>query len=98
MLYHLATALVDDLSIFNVFRYTSFRAPAAALTALVVTLWLFPRFIELLKERQYGASNVREDTPEAHKKKSGTPTMGGVFILITCVGSTLMWADLTNAY
>src|SRR5687767_9778029 len=98
MLYHLFTALIDEVSVFNVFRYTSFRAPAAALTAMIVTLWLFPRFIELLKERQYGASNVREDTPEAHKKKSGTPTMGGLFILIAVVGSALLWADLQNAF
>jgi phospho-N-acetylmuramoyl-pentapeptide-transferase len=98
VLYHLFTALIDEVSVFNVFRYTSFRAPAAALTALVVMMWLFPGFIERLKERQYGASNIREDTPEAHKKKSGTPTMGGLFILIAVVGSAVLWADLKNAY
>ncbi len=98
MLYHLFTALIDEVSLFNVFRYTSFRALAAALTGLVVMLWLFPGFIERLRVVQYGVSNVREDTPEAHKKKSGTPTMGGLFILIAVIGSALLWSDLQNAY
>ncbi len=98
MLYHLFTALIDHIGVFNVFRYPSFRVPAAALTALLVTLWLFPGFIEKLRSRQYGSSNVREDTPEAHQKKTGTPTMGGLFILFAVVGSSLLWADLSNIY
>jgi phospho-N-acetylmuramoyl-pentapeptide-transferase len=98
MLYHLFTALIDKVGPFNVFRYPSFRVPAAALTALVITLTLFPRFIELLRRKQYGSSNVREDTPERHKQKSGTPTMGGLFILIAVVGSSLLWADLKNLF
>ena len=98
MLYHLFTALTDEVSGFRVFRYPSFRIPAAALTALVVTLWLFPRFIERMRAIQYGSTNVREDTPERHKQKSGTPTMGGLFILIAVLGSTLLWADLGNAF
>ncbi|MBI5511899.1 MAG: phospho-N-acetylmuramoyl-pentapeptide-transferase [Deltaproteobacteria bacterium] len=96
MFYHLFTAFRETVGPFRVFLYPSFRIPSAALTALVLTLWLFPRFIELLRERQNGASNVREDTPEQHQKKRGTPTMGGLFILIAVVVSTLLWADLAN--
>ncbi len=98
MLYHLFSALASEVGPFRVFRYPSFRIPAAALTALVVTLWLFPWFIERIRSIQYGATNVREDTPERHKAKSGTPTMGGLFILIAVLGSILLWADLTNGY
>lgn len=98
MLYLLFNAFVNEVGFFRVFRYPSFRIPAAALTALVVTLWLFPWFIARIKAIQYGSSNVREDTPERHKQKSGTPTMGGLFILIAVVGSILLWADLANGY
>ena len=98
MFYHLFTALRDEVGPFRVFLYPSFRIPGAALTALVLTLWLFPSFIELLRERQHGASNVREDTPEQHQKKRGTPTMGGLFILLTVIVATLLWADLKNLY
>lgn len=98
MLYHLFTAFAEAVGPFRVFRYPSFRVPAAALTALVVTLWLFPWFIARMRAIQYGVTNVREDTPERHKQKSGTPTMGGLFILMSVVGSTLLWSDLGNAY
>ena len=98
MFYHLFIAFANEVGPFRVFRYPSFRIPAAALTALVVTLWLFPWFIARMKTLQYGSSNVREDTPERHKQKSGTPTMGGLFILIAVVGSILLWADLLNGY
>lgn len=98
MLYHLFTAWADVIGFFRVFRYPSFRIPAAALTALVLMLWLFPRFIEFLRAQQHGVSNVREDTPEQHQVKRGTPTMGGVFILISLMVSTLLWADLSNIF
>jgi len=98
MLYHLFVAFSDVASPLRVFRYPSFRIPAAALTALLLTMWLFPRFIEFLRRGQAGVSNVREDTPESHQVKSGTPTMGGLFILLSLVASVLLWADLSNAY
>lgn len=98
MLYHLFTYFMKDYGPFRVFQYPSFRIPAAALTALVLTLWLFPRFIDLLRERQGGNTKVREDTPDTHKKKHGTPTMGGLFILITVALSSCLWADLSNVY
>lgn len=98
MLYHFFTGWSDVVGPFRVFQYPSFRIPAAALTALVIMLWLFPRFIEFLRSQQHGVSNVREDTPEQHQAKRGTPTMGGVFILISLTVSTLLWADLANVY
>ncbi len=98
MLYHFFTSFTELVGPFRVFRYPSFRIPAAALTALALTLWLFPRFIEYLRRLQHGVSNVREDTPDTHQVKVGTPTMGGVFILIALTTSTLLWADLTNIF
>jgi phospho-N-acetylmuramoyl-pentapeptide-transferase len=99
MFYHLGTWLVDQgFGPANVFLYPSFRIPGAALTALILTLWLFPRFIEMLRRRQLGASNVREDVPDQHQQKSGTPTMGGLFILVAVTLSATLWAELTNLY
>lgn len=95
MLYQLFSRL-DDPGPFRVFQYPSFRVPAAALTALLLSLWLFPRFIDWLRGVQHGVSNVREDTPEAHQKKSGTPSMGGLFILFAVAVSTFLWSDLSN--
>lgn len=98
MLYHLFTAMAGSLGPLRVFRYPSFRVPGAALTALALTLLLFPRFIEFLRRRQLGQSNVREDTPDQHQQKRGTPTMGGVFILFAVVLSSGLWADLSNIH
>lgn len=99
MLYELFTFFSDQIGFFRVFHYPSFRIPAAALTALIATLWFFPNFIEKLRDLQRGDTKVREDTPERHQKtKHGTPTMGGLFLLLTVLGSTLLWADLHNAY
>jgi len=98
MLYHLLFPLADRIAIFNVFRYPSFRILAAGIAALLLGMLLGPWFIRELKSRQYGASNVREDTPEQHKRKSGTPTMGGGLILFCLSVSTLLFADLTNRY
>jgi phospho-N-acetylmuramoyl-pentapeptide-transferase len=98
MFYWLATWQVHRFGFLNVFRYPSFRIPAAALTALLLFMWLFPRFIERLRRQQSGLSNVREDTPEQHQKKQGTPTMGGLFIVLTVVICTVLWADPANMY
>lgn len=98
MLYHLFTTFADAVGPFRVFRYPSFRVPGATLTALVLSLWLFPRFIAWLRFKQHGVSNVREDTPEQHQKKRGTPTMGGLFILLAVVVSTFLWSDLANVH
>ncbi len=98
MIYHLLNALTDSVGIFRVVQYPSFRVPAAMLTALVLMLWLFPGFIRRLREWQHGVSNVREDTPERHQVKKGTPTMGGLFVVGTVLLTTLLWADLSNLY
>jgi phospho-N-acetylmuramoyl-pentapeptide-transferase len=96
MLYHLLFPLADRLSVLNVLRYPSFRIVAAGLVALLIGLLFGPLFIERMRTLQYGASNVREDTPESHKKKTGTPSMGGALILLAVTVSTLLFADLGN--
>src|SRR5919198_2382307 len=96
MLYHLLYPLAGRFGLFNVLRYPSFRIIAAGFTALLLGLLLGPLFIERMREIQYGSSNVREDTPDTHKKKTGTPSMGGALILFCLLLSTLLFADLTN--
>ena len=98
MLYHLFTALMDWLGPSRVFQYPSFRIPAAALSALALSLLFFPRFINLLRRLQQGATQVREDVPDRHQVKHGTPTMGGLFILLVVGLCSLLWADLSNPY
>ncbi len=98
MLYHLLYPLSARVGVFNVLRYPSFRIVAAGLVSLVFGLLLGPLFIERMRVLQYGASNVREDTPEGHKKKAGTPSMGGALILLSVTFSTLLFADLANRY
>jgi phospho-N-acetylmuramoyl-pentapeptide-transferase len=96
MLYHLLYPLAGKWGVFNVLRYPSFRIIAAGFTALLLGLLLGPTFIERMRVIQYGASNVREDTPEAHQRKSGTPSMGGALILFALTVATLLFADLRN--
>jgi len=96
MLYLLLYPMAQRFTVFNVLRYPSFRIVAAGLTALVLGLLLGPWFIERMRRLQYGHSNVREDTPDGHKKKVGTPSMGGALILLAMVGATLLFADLRS--
>jgi phospho-N-acetylmuramoyl-pentapeptide-transferase len=96
MLYHLLYPLAGRFGAFNVLRYPSFRIVAAGLFAMLLGLLLGPLFIERMRVLQYGASNVREDTPDTHKKKAGTPSMGGALILLAVTLSTLLFADLGN--
>ncbi len=98
MLYHLLYPLAGRFGPFNVLRYPSFRIIAAGFTALVLGLLLGPVFIERMRVIQYGSSNVREDTPDSHKKKTGTPSMGGALILFSLSVATLLFANLTNRY
>ena len=98
MLYHLLYPLSTRVGVLNVLRYPSFRIVAAGLSALLVGLLLGPLFIERMRKLQYGHTNVREDTPEGHKKKAGTPSMGGALILLAVTVSTLLFADLSNRY
>jgi phospho-N-acetylmuramoyl-pentapeptide-transferase len=94
MLYSLLYPLAGRFGVFNVLRYPSFRIVAAGLTALVLGLLLGPIFIERMRVLQYGATNVREDTPDTHKKKAGTPSMGGALILLAVAVSTFLFCDL----
>jgi phospho-N-acetylmuramoyl-pentapeptide-transferase len=96
MLYLLLYPLAGKLSVLNVLRYPSFRIVAAGLIAMVLGLLFGPSFIERMRTLQYGASNVREDTPDAHQKKAGTPSMGGALILFSLTCSTLLFADLRS--
>jgi phospho-N-acetylmuramoyl-pentapeptide-transferase len=95
MLFHLLYALRGELSALNVTRYITFRTAIAALTALFLVLVLGPWMIERLRRLQIGQF-IRDEGPQAHKAKAGTPTMGGVLILIGILVPTLLWADLSN--
>src|SRR5688572_26817074 len=85
------------LSPLNLFRYVTFRTAFASLTALFLSILVGPWLIRKLREFQIG-QHIREDGPRSHQKKAGTPTMGGVLIIISIVVPTLLWADLTNLY
>ena len=98
MLYHFLVPLAKDHIIFNVFRYVTFRSFMALITALVISLVIGPWLIGRLRRMQHGGQTVREDTPERHLGKKGTPTMGGVVILTAILASTLLWANLLNRY
>jgi len=98
MLYWL-TALSDGGDFFNLFRYITFRAGGAFITALVFGFLFGPSLIRVLRKRQGKGQPIREDGPETHLlTKQGTPTMGGVLILLALGVATLLWADLSNGY
>jgi phospho-N-acetylmuramoyl-pentapeptide-transferase len=97
MMLLVADYLTRFVSGFNLFTYITMRAIMAALTALMISLVLGPVFIRRLSTRQIGQT-VRDYGPESHLPKAGTPTMGGVLILIAILTSTLLWADLRNYY
>jgi len=97
MLYHLFYPLWVHFPLFNVFRYITFRSIYAALTALVLSIIIAPWFIRKIKEYQI-KQYVRDDVPQGHQVKAGTPTMGGLFILATALIGVLLWADLTNIF
>jgi len=82
---------------FGVFKYLTLRAICGALTALVISFVVGPTMIRRLSNKNIGQS-VRDDGPESHLEKAGTPTMGGTLILVSIAASTLLWSDLTNRY
>ena len=99
MLFNLLPAFADDFQFFNLFRYLTFRAGGAVITALILSFVLGPSLIRWLKKKQGEGQPIREDGPESHLlTKRGTPTMGGVLILFSLTVSTLLWADLSNLY
>lgn len=97
MLFLLAEYLQQYYKGFAVFQYLTLRGIFGVLTALVMSLWLGPKMIRMLRNLQIGQS-VRTDGPQSHLSKSGTPTMGGALILASITISTLLWADLSNRY
>jgi len=97
MLYSLLFPLHTYATIFNVTRYITFRTAAASLTALALSLMLGPWMIRKLRDFQIGQV-IRQEGPQSHRAKAGTPTMGGLLILTSALVPTLLWADLSNWY
>ena len=97
MIYHLLYPLHTTISVFNVFRYITFRTIYASLTAFLICFLLGPWVIRKLSRMQVG-QYIREDGPQSHFQKAGTPTMGGALILFAVSVATLLWTNLTNAY
>ena len=97
MLYHLLWSFRGELSWLRVVGYLSTRIIAALLTSLLLSLLLGPSFIRLLQRWQVG-QQVRDDGPQTHQVKAGTPTMGGALILFSLLLATLLWADLRNGF
>ena len=97
MLLELARWLQGFNDVFTLFEYLTLRGILAALTALALSLWLGPTVIRRLAQYK-GGQPIRQDGPQTHFSKAGTPTMGGALILITVLASVLLWGDLRNKY
>jgi len=97
MLYQLLYPFHTQFGVLNVTRYITFRTAAASLSALAISLLLGPWMVRRLREFQIGQV-IRQEGPQSHRAKAGTPTMGGVLILTAALVPTLLWADLTNVY
>ena len=97
MLHALAQYLAQDVRAFNVFGYITLRAVLASMTALAISFFVGPTMIRKLTDYKIGQS-VRDDGPQTHLIKAGTPTMGGALILVAIAITTLLWADLRNHY
>lgn len=98
MLYNLLSPFAPTHPVFNLFKYITFRTAGAILTALVISFWLGPKMIKKLKKMQGLGQPIREDGPESHLVKKGTPTMGGILILTSITLSTLLWANLQDPF
>ena len=97
MFYNLIYPLHEYLSFLNIFQYITFRTIYATLTAFLICLLLGPKVIKMLSKMQVG-QYIRDDGPESHFNKAGTPTMGGVMIIFSIVVTVLIWGDLKNPY
>ena len=97
MFYYLLYPLREIFFGFNVFGYISFRAVGASLTALIISFLFGPKIIRILQSRQIGET-IRLDGPESHLKKEGTPTMGGIIVLLAVILPTFLWAKLTDKH
>lgn len=99
MLYHLLYPYAADWGVLNLLRYITFRTGAALLTALFISLYCGPYIINWLKSKQKEGQPIRKEGPASHLiTKKGTPTMGGLLILLAFLGSSLLWGNLTNFY
>ena len=96
MFYHLLYPLASEYGVFNVFRYITFRTGAATLTALFISFLVGPALIRMLERLRVGQP-IREDGPD-HRAKAGTPTMGGLLILLSLLVSVLLWSNLDNGF
>lgn len=97
MFYHLLYPLSEWLSFFNLFKYITFRMIYGSITAFLLVYLFMPPFIRFMRLRQFGQI-VREEGPSHHKVKTGTPTMGGVIIVLSVTASVLLWCNLTNPF
>jgi len=104
MLYHILYEFLyplyrywSPLRVLNVFQYITFRTAYASITALLISLLLGPWLIARLREFQIG-QHIREEGPKSHQKKAGTPTMGGLLIVVSIIVPTLLWANLRNRF
>ncbi|MEM1021020.1 MAG: phospho-N-acetylmuramoyl-pentapeptide-transferase [Pseudomonadota bacterium] len=99
MLYLLLTPLAEDYGIFNVVRYLTFRVIAAVITALIIAFVAGPPLIRWLKTKQKKGQPIRDDGPQSHIiTKAGTPTMGGLLILVSLTAATVLWADIRSGF
>lgn len=98
MLYNLLAPFAEDFILFNLFRYLTFRTGGAIITAMIICFFIGKPMIGWLKKKQKEGQPIRNDGPETHLKKAGTPTMGGLMILISAGISVLLWSDLANPY
>jgi phospho-N-acetylmuramoyl-pentapeptide-transferase len=98
VLYNLLFPLSAEIGVFNLFRYITFRTGGAVLTALFICFVLGPFIIAWLRRQQGYGQPIRDDGPQTHFAKAGTPTMGGFMILLALAVSTVLWADVTNPY
>lgn len=101
MLYHLLYPLREYLFVFNVFKYITFRAAFASITAFLITVIFAPPIIQRLKALKIGETIRQKECPglyDLHKGKQGTPTMGGILILLGVFVSTILWADMKNSF
>ncbi len=97
MFYNLLYPLHEHISFFNIFQYITFRTIYAAVTGFMIAYLFGPMAIRLLTRMQIG-QYIRKCGPETHQQKAGTPTMGGILIILAGLGSSVLWADLTNRY
>lgn len=98
MLYYILLLFIKDLSYLNIFKYITFRSMLAMITSLIFILATGEYFIQKLRKYQNEGQPIRLDGPQSHFSKKGTPTMGGILILISITLSTILWADLSNPF